>query len=89
MNVEELQKVEDVSNPLLFPTKSLETKDKSMPAKMSNFKAWFAIVKCYMAISILITPRSFVNGGYLMSPFALIIVTCIESFSSWRLVRVA
>ena len=42
-----------------------------------------------MAINILLTPKSFVNGGFILSPIALIIVTSIESFSSWRLVHVA
>ena len=58
-------------------------------AKMSNLRTYFALVKAYMAINILLTPRSFVNGGYFFSPIAMIIATIFESFSSVRLVNVA
>ena len=56
---------------------------------MSNVRTYFALVKAYMAIGILLTPRSFVNGGYLLSPLALLFATAFESFSSIRLVNIA
>ena len=56
---------------------------------MGNLSTFFAIVKAYMAINILLTPRSFVNGGYLLSPFALLIAFLIEGMSSFRMVNVA
>ena len=56
---------------------------------MDNLRTYFALVKAYMAISILLTPRSFVNGGYLLSPFALAIACAIESLGSVRLVHIA
>ena len=56
---------------------------------MSNIRTYFALVKAYMAIGILLTPRSFVNGGYVLSPLALIVATAFECFSSMRLVNVA
>ena len=56
---------------------------------MDNLRTYFALVKAYMAINILLTPRSFVNGGYLLSPFALIIACAIESFGSVRIIHIA
>ena len=54
--------------------------------KMDNIRTFFALVKSYMAINILLTPRSLVNGGYILSPFALIIACSIECFGSIRLI---
>ena len=57
--------------------------------KLTNFRAFFALLKAYVAISILLTPRAFVNGGYVMSPFALIFATLCESLCTYRMASVA
>lgn len=56
---------------------------------MGTFYTYIAVFKAYMAINILLTPRAFVNGGYILSPFALAIAFTIEAFSSVRLMNVA
>ena len=56
---------------------------------MSNLRTYFAIVKVYMVINILLTPQSFTNGGYLLSPLAVTLGFMIEAMSSFRLVGVA
>ena len=73
-----LNHVDDHFNSAEKPTQKL--------IKMSNCKTFFALIKSYMAINILLTPRSFVNGGYVLSPCALITATCIEQMGSIRLI---
>lgn len=50
--------------------KVIQTKVKS--EKMSRMQTFFAMLKCYCAINVLLTPKSFANGGFLLSPIALI-----------------
>lgn len=57
--------------------------------KMSTCKTFFAVAKAYCAIGILIMPRSFVNGGYLLSPLALFTACFFESLCAARLATVA
>ena len=44
--------------------------------KMTPFQAYFALLKAYCAINILLLPKAFKNGGYILSPIALI-CSCI------------
>lgn len=44
--------------------------------KMSRMQTFFAMLKCYCAINVLLTPKSFANGGFLLSPIVLVIA-CI------------
>lgn len=48
----------------------VQTKIKS--EKMSRMQTFFAMLKSYCAINVLLTPKSFENGGYLLSPIALV-----------------
>lgn len=40
--------------------------------RMSSGQAYFALLKAYCAINVLLLPKSFRNGGYVLSPIALI-----------------
>lgn len=44
--------------------------------RMSPCQAYFAIIKAYCAINVLLLPKAFRNGGYLFSP-ACLIISCI------------
>ena len=48
-----------------------DSKSKIVTPKMTNFQAFFALAKSYCAINVLLTPKQFRNGGYLLSPIAL------------------
>ena len=41
--------------------------------KMNNVQTFFALCKNYCAINILLTPKAFTNGGYIVSPIVMII----------------
>ena len=57
--------------------------------KMGPVKTFFAVIKAYCAINVLLLPRSFVNGGYLVAPLAMIVACFFESLSAARLASVA
>jgi amino acid permease len=42
---------------------------------MGTVATFFAVLKGYCAINVLLLPRSFVNGGFILSP-AMICVSC-------------
>ena len=48
-------------------------KKKLKTEKMNKVQSFFALCKCYCAINVLLTPKSFKNGGYLFSPIALLL----------------
>ena len=50
-----------------------EPKGKKGVQKMSNIQSFFAVCKCYCAINVLLTPKAFTNGGYLLSPIILLV----------------
>ena len=56
---------------------------------MGTFTTFFAVLKAYCAINVLLLPRSFVNGGYMLSPLALIFATSFETLCAVRLTTVA
>ena len=57
--------------------------------KMGTFGTFFAIIKAYCAINVLLLPRSFANGGYLLSPLAMIFACVFETMCAVRLTTVA
>lgn len=57
--------------------------------KMGTTKTFFAVMKAYCAINVLLLPRSFVNGGYLLSPLAMMVAFFFESLCAVRLTNVA
>ena len=46
--------------------------------KMTSFQAYFALLKAYCAINVLLLPKAFKNGGYLLSPIALFLACFFE-----------
>ena len=56
---------------------------------MGTFKTFFAVLKAYCAINVLLLPCSFANGGYLLSPIAMIVACFFEALCAARLTSVA
>ena len=57
--------------------------------KMGPVKTFFAIIKAYCAINVLLLPRAFANGGYLLSPIAMMTACFFEALCAARLTSVA
>ena len=57
--------------------------------KMGTVKTFFAVLKGYCAINVLLLPCSFANGGYLLSPIAMIVACFFEALCAARLTSVA
>ena len=55
--------------------------------KIGPWKTFLALIKGYCAIIILILPKSFVSGGYLMSPLILIISSFLTTICALKLVE--
>lgn len=69
---------------------NMETQaSQSSVKKMGTCKTFFAICKAYCAINVLLLPRSFVNGGYMLSPIAMAVAVFFESLCAVRLTTVA
>ena len=62
---------------------------KILRHRMNGFQTFFAIVKGYTTLNIFILPIGFKEGGWLFSPFPLIIMCIIEATSAIRLVQAA
>lgn len=58
---------------------------KKKSEKMTDVQAFFATCKCYCAINVLLTPKAFKNGGYLLSPVALIIAAVLQCMCAIKL----
>mmetsp|Transcript_32233 Transcript_32233/g.49316 ORF Transcript_32233/g.49316 Transcript_32233/m.49316 type:complete len:157 (+) Transcript_32233:722-1192(+) len=52
---------------------------------MNSLQAYFALLKAYCAINVLLLPKAFKNGGYLLSPIALIISCTFEGTCAVKL----
>jgi amino acid permease len=48
-----------------------------------------AVVKAYCAINVLLLPRAFANGGYVLSPIAMLFACFFEALCAARLTEVA
>lgn len=81
-----------------FKTKSTSTMSAEIPAtaklgietpKMGPVKTFFAIIKAYCAINILLLPYSFAKGGYILSPCAMAVAVFFEALCAARLSTVA
>lgn len=66
-----------------------EATTKSSPPKMGPMKTFFAIVKAYCAINVLLLPYSFAQGGYILSPCAMALSLFFEALCAARLCKVA
>ena len=58
-------------------------------SKMGTYEAFFAVVKGYCAINILLLPKSFANGGYIFSPVSLILSSCLQCACAVFLSKIA
>ena len=61
----------------------IEVKVKS--EKMNRIQTFFALLKSYCAINVLLTPKSFANGGFLLSPIALIFACIFQTICAIKL----
>ena len=56
---------------------------------MGPVKAYFAIMKAYCSVNVLLLPMTWTKGGYMLSPFALIFACFFEGLASVKLAQVA
>ena len=56
---------------------------------MTAAQSFISILKAYCSLMILILPRSFERGGYVLSPLAMIMSASIQCISAVKLVNVA
>ena len=56
---------------------------------MSDTKTFFALVKAYCAINVLLLPLSFAEGGYILSPFAMAVALFFMALCAARLTSMA
>jgi len=52
---------------------------------MNSCQAYFALLKAYCAINVLLLPKAFKNGGWFLSPIALIISCTFEGTCAIKL----
>jgi len=52
---------------------------------MTKVQSFFATAKSYCAINVLLTPKAFRNGGYLLSPIALVIAGALQCYCAIKL----
>ena len=77
------------------PTCKLSTLDnsdievKEVKRTMTTFQTFFALLKAYCAINVLLLPLSFKNGGYILSPVMMIIACCFMTLCAIQLATVA
>lgn len=55
--------------------------------KMTPWQAYFAIIKAYCVINILLLPKAFKYGGYLLSPAILLVAAISEGVCAMKLVQ--
>ena len=63
--------------------------EDEVPRNMGTFKTYFALLKAYCAINVLLLPLSFKNGGYILSPIMMVIACFFETLCAIRLSAVA
>ena len=54
---------------------------------MNRVQTFFALCKCYCAINVLLIPKSFANGGYVLSPIALTISCILQATCAIKLTQ--
>jgi len=62
---------------------------KAALPKMGTIQTFFSITKAYLAINVLLLPMAFKNGGFALSPIALLVAVFFEGLSAVRLSNVA
>ena len=56
---------------------------------MGCFGTYVAMFKAYCAINVLLLPKAFANGGYILSPTSLFVATLFEAMCAVRLSMIA
>ena len=69
----------------IINAKHLDGAQDSEIKKMNTTETVFAVVKAYCAINVLLLPRSFANGGYMLSPIAMMVACFFEALCAARL----
>ena len=59
--------------------------ERGSARKMTPLQAYFALLKAYCAINVLLLPKAVRNGGYALSPAALAISCCFEGTCAVKL----
>jgi len=67
----------------------MEIQTTNKTKKMGTTAAFFAIMKGYCAINVLLLPLSFSKGGYILSSCAMLIALFFESMSAAKLTTIA
>lgn len=62
-----------------------ESQKETEAAKMNMGQAYFALIKAYCAINVLLLPKAFKNGGWLLSPPSLMVACIFESACAIKL----
>ena len=55
--------------------------------KMDMGQAYFALIKAYCAINVLLLPKAFKNGGWLLSPLSLMVACVFEATCAIKLAQ--
>jgi len=56
------------------------------PKKMNAFETYVAIIKGYCALMVLVLPRAFERGGYVLSPIIMICSSAVQVTCALKLV---
>ena len=56
---------------------------------MGRVQTFFAVLKAYCAINVLLLPLSFSKGGYILAPISMLIALFFQGLSAVNLTRVA
>ena len=57
--------------------------------KFGCFGTYVAMFKAYCSMNVLLLPKAFANGGYVLSPSALLVATIFEAMCAVRLSMIA
>ena len=56
--------------------------------KMGPITTFFAVLKAYCAINVLLLPCAFANGGYFLSPCSMFVACFFEGLCAYKLCKV-
>jgi len=61
-------------------------RDSQKVGTVGPWETYFGVLKAYCAISILIIPKAFTNGGYIFSPLCILVSAFITTVCALKLV---
>ena len=71
-----LAKNDEFWDHVLLSTPNDDSKVKVV--EMNQYQAYFALLKAYCAINVLLLPKAFRNGGFALSPLSLMVACTFE-----------